>query len=177
MFRIGALFFLLLTCGRLFADVSVELDVAFGDSAIYCRYLYVLCPAANGTNDTLAVFDTLSFNGQNRVSLFYSVRSGCKNTLLLVDSAGVQLASNPFRISPRRTTFAVVVGRQQITVSGKTYLNYLFWFLIILLAEYLLIALVCRKSISWLRAALLVLLVNMAAFGIIVFLYLLYVFW
>ena len=223
-------------CGKLFAGIGVELDVVFSDSTIQCRYLYVLHPAANGANDTLAVFDTLSFNGINRVSLFYSVHSGGINALSMVDSAGVHFVSNTFRVSPRHTVFAVVVGERQIEVAGKDYLylrkndneqsyyvflliffavkllmttvfvllsklpkriifiasgafllsafidwlfplNHLYRLFLIMLTEYLLIALAGRKSISWLRAALLVLVVNLIGFGIIVFLYIMYVFW
>ena len=236
MSRTGTLFLLMLACGKMFAGVGVELDVVFRDSTVQCRYLYVLCPTEDGTTDTLAVFDSLSFNGKNRVSLFYSGPSGEKNSLLMIDSAGVQIESNHFRVSPRRTTFAVVIGSRQIEVVAKDYLylrknekaqsyyafllffffikliitvifvftsklpghiisvasgafllsafidwlfpiNYLYRFLMIILAEYLLIALVGRKSISWLRAAVLVLIVNIAGFGIIHILYLLYVFY
>ena len=234
--------FLLLTlvCGKMFANIGVELDVAFSESAdsstVQYRNLYVLCPAPDGTNDTLAIFDTLYFNGRNRVSLFYSVCSGGKNTLSMVDSAGVHVESKPFRVTPKRTTFSVVVGQQQIDVVAKDYLylrkkdneqsyyvflmiffvvkllltvifvfasklprrnifiasgaflltafidwflpfNYLYRFLMIVLAEFLLIALIGRKSISLLRAAMLALIVNIAGFGIIASLYLLYVFW
>lgn len=225
------------TCGKVFADINVELDVVFSDSTIQCRYLYVLAPSAGRTNDTLAVFDTLHFNGPNRVSLFYSVHSGCKNTLSMVDSAGVHLLSSPFRISSQRTTFVVVVGKRQIEVTCKDYLylrknddeqsyyvflliffvvkllmttifvlflklpkriiiiasvafflnafvdwllplHYLFRLLLIMLAEYLLIAIVVRRYMSsWLQAALLVLAVNITGYGIIVVLYILYVFW
>jgi len=231
---------LILACGKMFANIGVELDVVFKDCAdssiVQYRYLYVLCPAADGTSDSLAVFDTLHFNGKNRVSLFYSVHSNGKNILSMVDSAGVYLESKPFMVSPKRTTFAVVVGQQQIEVVAKDYLylrknenehsyyvflliffvvkflftvifvfisklpkrnvfiasgafilsafidwliplNYLYRFLMIILAEYLLIALVGRKSISWLRAAMLALTVNIAGFGFIAILYLLYVFW
>jgi len=237
MSRIGTLFLLFMfTCGKVFAGVNVELDVVFSDSTVQCQYLYVLRPAADGANDTLAVFDTLSFNGRNRVSLFYTADFAGKNMLSMVDFAGVPIISNPFNISPRRTTFAVVVGERQIEVAGKDYLylrnnnneqsfyvflliffvvkllmttvfvlftklpkrvisiasgafllsaffdwlfplNYLYRLLLMMLAEYLLIALVGRKSISWLRAALLVLIVNIAGFGIIFFLFMCYTFW
>jgi len=187
-------------------------------------------------NDTLAIFDTLSFNGNKRASLFYSVHSEGKNRLLLVDSDGSQVESNSFKVSPRRTTFSVAVGEQHIEIAGKDYLylrkneneqsyyvfllifffvkllitvvfvllsklpghvisiaagafllsafidwlfplNYLFRVLMTSLAEYLLIAFIGRKSISWLKAVMLVLVVNLAGAGIIVILYLLYVFW
>jgi len=236
MSRIGTLFLLLLACGKMFAGIGVELDVVCRDSTVQCRYLYVLCPAADGTTDTLAIFDSFSFNGKNRASLFYSVPSSGKNTLLMIDSAGLQIESNHFRVSPRRTTFSVVVGQQQIEVVAKDYLylrkneneqsyyaflliffvvkiiitvifvltsklpgriisiasgafllsafidwlfpiSYLYRFLMIILAEYLLIALVGRKFISRLQAAGLVLIVNIAGFGIIDILYLLYVFY
>ena len=232
----------MLACGKIFAGI-VELDVFFRDSLgrtdgsiIQCRHIYVLCPAADGTNDTLAIFDSLSFNMRNRASLFYTTRPDEKNTLLMIDSDGMQIESNPFRISPRRTTFAVIVDPQQIEVVAKDYLylrknenaqsyyiflliffvvkltitvvftfisklprrtisiaagafllsafvdwlfpiKYLYRFLMIILVEYLLIALVGRRSISRLRTAMLVLLVNIAGFGIIDILYLLYVFY
>ena len=154
----------------------------------------------------------------------------------MVDSAGVQVVSKPFRVSPHRTTFTVVVGQRKIKVTGKDFLypqknedkrsyfvflaiflaikilitvvfvfaskqckriisiasgaflisafidwlvplNYLYRFLLIILAEYLLIALIGRKSISRLRTAMLVLTVNMIGFGMIAILYILYVFW
>lgn len=234
MLRIRILFLLLmLTCGKLFANSVVELDVVFKDSTIQCRYLYVLVPEAN---DTLAVFDSLSFNGKNRVSLFYSAGFDGKNLLSIVDSGGVHIKSKPFMTSPRRTVFSVVVGRRQIEVTGKDYLylrkndnersyyvflfifviikilitiifgfaskqrkrivaiasgaflisafidwlfpiDYLYRFLMILLAEYLAIALTGHRFISWLRAAMLVLTVNIIGFGMIAILYLLYVFW
>jgi len=230
----------MLACGKMFASIGVELDIVFRDyadsSSVQYRNLFVLCPAADGTSDTLAIFDTLYFNGKNRVSLFYSVHSDGKNILSIVDSAGVHVESKPFKVSPKRTTFSVVVRQQQIEVFAKDYLylrkkedehsyyvflliffsvkllitvffvfvsklprrnisiasgafiltafidwlfplNYLYRFLIIILAEYLLITLVGRKSISWMRSAVLVLLVNIAGFGIIAVLYLLYVFW
>ena len=229
------LLLLSLVCGKAFADVEVELDVVFSDS-VQCRYLYVFRPGTEGLNDTLAVFDTLSFNGQNRVSLFYSVDSCGKNMLALVDSGGMQVESNLFGISPWRTTFSVLVGQQQIKVNNKDYLypqknedersyfiflfiffvvkiiitavyvfssklpkrlipiasgaflltafvdwflpvHYLYRFLMMALAEYILIAVVARKSISWLRAAVLVLMVNIAGFGLIAILYLGFVFW
>jgi hypothetical protein len=237
MLRTGALLLLLMfTCGKSLAGIGVELDVVFSDSTVQCRYFYVLIPNAVGANDTLAVFDSLSFNGQNRVSLFYSVRSGGKNMLAMIDSAGVQAESKPFKVSPKRTTFDVVVGQRQIEVTAKDYLylrknnnersyyvflviflsvkflitavfvlsskqrkriiaiscgafllsafidwlfplNYLYRFFIIILVEYLLISLIGHKFISWLRAAMLVLTVNIAGFGMIAILYLLYVFW
>ena len=237
MLRICSVFLLLsLTCGKSFAGVGVELDVAFSDSTAQYRYLYVLAPGVEGLNDTLAVFDSLSFYRQNRVSLFYSARFEGKNIVSLVDSGGVHLESKPFRVSPRRTTFSVVVGQEQINVSNRDFLypqknddehsyyafllifftvkilitvififaskvpkriitvaagafllsslvdwlfplNYLYRLLMTMLVEYLLIALVGGKSISWLRAAMLVLAVNLAGFGTIVILYLLHVFW
>jgi len=237
MLRLDTFFLLLsLACGKALAGIGVELDVVFIDSTVQCRYLYVLAPGANAVNDTLAVFDTLSFNGQNRVSLFYSVHSGRKNMLSMVDSSGLRVESKPFRVSPERTAFTVVAGQHKIEVSGKDYhylrknddersyyvflfifvtvkilittifnfvtkqrkrivaiasgafllssfidwlfpLNYLYRFLMIILAEYLLIALIGRKFISWQQAAKLILTVNMIGFGLIAILYLLYVFW
>jgi len=234
--KFGTLFLLMLACGKMFAGIGVELDVAFKDTTVQCRYLYVLCPTTDGTNDTLAIFDSLSFNGKNRVSLFYSVRSSEKNTLLMIDSTGMKVESNNFKILPRRTTFSVVVGQQRIEVVAKDYLhlrkneneqsyyiflliffvvkliitvvfvltsklpghiisiacgafllsafidwlfpiNYLYRFLMIILAEYLMIAVIGHKSISKFRVAILVLIVNIAGFGIIDLLYLLYVFY
>lgn len=235
MLRTGILL-LSFVCGKALAGINVELDVVFSDSSVQCRYLYVLTSGANGLNDTLAVFDSLSFCGQNRVSLFYSVRTNEKNTLSMVDSAGVHVKSKPFKVSPQHTTFKVVAGQQQIRVSNKDYLypqkngdvrsyfvfltiflvikilltvvfvftskqrrriialafsaflltvfidwflplSYLYRFLMMIITEYLLIALAGRKSISWLRAAMLILTVNLVGFGLIVILYLLYVFW
>jgi len=235
MSRIGILL-LMFACGKVFAGIGVELDIVFSDSTIQCRYLYVLYPAADGANDTLAVFDTLSFNGQNRISLFYKAGFEGNNILSMLDSSGVNVISKPFGVSPHHTVFSVVIGRQQIEVAGKDYiylrkneneqsyyiflliffaakllmtvvfvlisklpkrvifivsgaflfsafidwlfpLNHLYRLFLIMLTEYLLIALIGHKSISWLRAALLVLVVNLIGFGIIVFLYIMYVFW
>jgi hypothetical protein len=222
-------------CGKIFG-IGVELDVVFRDSTLQCRYLYVLSPNAGGINDTLAVFDTLSFNGQSRVSLFYAAECGSENMLSMVDSSGLHIESSTFKVSRQRTVFAIMIGRQQIKVAGKDYIypqknedersyfvflfiffvvkilitavfvfssklpkrtisissgaillsafvdwflpmNYLYRFLIIILAEYLLIALVGRRSISWLQAALLVLVVNIVGFGLIAVSYLSFVFW
>jgi len=182
MFKFLNLFLLMLVCGKAFTAVNVELDVVFRDcdSTLQCRYLYVLASGAGGTNDTIAAFDTLSFNGQNRVSLFFTANAGEKNVISIVDSSGLHIESNSFRISPRRTTFATFVGRQQIKVvhkSGSLPVRLLFWFFVAALVEYLLIALIGRKSISWLRAAVLVLAINITGFGILVVLYLGFVFW
>ena len=234
---IFGIFYLMLTfyCSKTFGNIDVELDVAFRDS-VQCRYLYVLSPNVEGTNDTLVVFDTLSFNGQNRVSLFYPINSGRKNMLSIVDSDGLHIESNIFRISPQRTTFIVHVGQQQIKVNGGDYLYllknedersyyiflliffvvkiiivaifvfsskqrkrlisiasgafllsafaewflpiyYLYRFLIVVFIEYFLISIIGRKSISLLRAAVLVSMVNIIGFGIIALLYLGFVFW
>ena len=232
---------LMFSCTKALADISVELDVVFlrraDGSTVQYRYLYVLSPIADGTKDTIAVFDTLSFIGKNRLSLFYTMpSSGGKNILSIVDSANLRIESSPFRVSPKRTTFLVAVGQQQIDITGKDFLylrknedeqsyfvflliffvakfliitiyifivklpkriisiasgafllsgfidwfvplSYLYRFLTLMLVEYLLIALVGRKSISWLQAAILIFVVNMACTGIIASLYLLYVFW
>lgn len=227
---------LIFVCQNVFADIGVELDVVFRDSTLHCQYLYVLAPNAGGTNDTIAVFDTLSFDGQNRVSLFYPVCSDGKNMLSMVDSSGLHIESHLFGVSPRRTTFVVIARQQQLKVTGKDYLyplknederlyftflliffvvkvfisalfifssklpkrlisiasgafllsvfvdwflpiNYLYRFVATALAEYLLIATIGRKSILWLRSIALVLTVNIAGFGIIAILYLLFVFW
>lgn len=123
MLRNSTLILLLtLVCGKVCAGIDVELDVVFSDTTLQCRYLYVLSPNAAGTNDTLAVFDTLSFNGRHPVSLFYTVASEGKNMLCVVDSGGLHIESNSFGISPRRTVFAVRAGRQQIKVTAKDYL-------------------------------------------------------
>ncbi len=230
------LLFLILACGKVLASIGVELDVVFRDSTLQCRYLYVLSPNAGGTNDTLAVFDTLAFNGLSRVSLFYAAEPDRENMLSMVDSSGLHIESRIFKVSEQRTTFAVIAGRQQIKVVNKDYIypqknedehsyfvflfiffvvkiliaavfvfssklpkrlitissgafllsafvdwflpvHYLYRFLMIVLVEYLLIALVGRRSISWLRAAWLVLVVNIVGFGLIAILYLLFVFW
>jgi len=174
---------LYLIYGKAFAAVHVELDIVFKDcdSTLQCRYfLYVLSSGVEGTTDTIAVFDTLSFNRQNRVSLFFTANTGEKNMLSLVDSGGLHIESNLFKISSRRTTFATVVGRQQIKVvhkSGSLPVRLLFWFFIAALVEYLLITIIGRKSISRLRAAMLVLAINIAVFGIIVVLYFGFLFW
>ena len=101
------------------ANINVELDVAFIDSTVNCLYLYVVC---FDKNDTIAAFDTLSFNKHDRVSLFYSVKSAGKNRLSIIDSTGIYIESKPFMVSPRRTVFSVVVEQQLISVAKKDYL-------------------------------------------------------
>ena len=236
MLRIGTVFLLWFVCGKTLAGIDVELDVVFNALTVQCRYLYVLCADTKKTTDTLAIFDSLSFNRQNRVSLFYSASSTGENMLSMVDAEGTHVTSEPFNVSHLQTVFTVAVDRQHISVTGKNFLyplknedkssffvfllifftvkiliatisifisklpkriipiaagafllsvfidwffpfNYLYRFLIAMLIEYLIIALVGRKSISWLRAALLVVVVNMAGYGIIALLYIFYVFW
>ena len=129
--------------GNTFSNIDVELDVAFRDSTVNCRYLYVIC---NEKNDTLAVFDTLSFNGYDRVSLFYYAKDEGKNTIAMIDTSGAHLESNTFVVSPRRKVFSVVIDNRQINVRGK---NYLYLILITaLIVECLLIMFICRKSKS-----------------------------
>ena len=184
MFKFLNLFLLMLVCGQAFASIDVELDVVFinGDSStLQCRYLYVLNQNAERTTDTIAVFDTLSFNGRNRVSLFFTAKAGEKNMLSLVDSCGQHIESNFFKISSRRTTYTVLIDhdQQQIKVVKKFWflpMHYLFCFLIIALVAYLLIALVGRKTISWLRTSVLVLIINLTCFVILAILYLTYQF-
>ena len=115
---------LLLACGKLSASIGVELDVAFkSDSArMQYRHLYALRLAMGGETDTLAVFDSLFFNGTERVSLFYFASAEGKNMLAIVDSAGTHAYSKPFKLSPRRTTFSVVVGQRSIDIVAKDFL-------------------------------------------------------
>ena len=245
MLRICTLF-LLLTFhgGMLFANIDVELDVVFKDTTVQCRYLYVLSQDRYEIRDTLAVFDTLSFKRNDRVSLFYTVENDKTNILLMVDSAGMVIESKPFRIFSGRVlrtrnapaVFTVVIEHEKISVANKNYLYlkknenltsylaflfifltvkllittyfvllsalpkriiafascffiltafidwfiplyYIYRFFITILAEFLLISVIGRKFISWLQAAMLILIVNIAGFGIIAFMYILYVFW
>jgi len=214
------------------AHIDVELDLSFKDTTVQYQYLYVVC---SNQNDTLAIFDTLSFNKYNRVSLFYSVNNKGKNKLSMTDYNGKQYESKPFMVSPYNTLFSVVVGQQQISVAKKDFLYtkknenkksyyvflliylmvkvlitaiyvfiaklpkrnisialgaflissfidwyfpvyYLYRLLMIMLIEYLFIAFVGRKSISWLHTMFLVLFVNISGFGIIAILYLFYLF-
>ena len=230
------LFLLLLTCGKTSAQIGVELDVVFKDSAMQCERLFVFRADPEITLDVLAVFDTLSFSGQRRVSLFYNIPNRQENRIVLVDTSGRYRESNNFTVSPQRTTFVVSIGKQQIAVKNKDYLypqknedersyflylsiffivkilitvififksnlpkrlisiasgasllsafidwflplNYLYRFLLMALTEYLLVAWVGRKSISWRQATLLVVVVDAVGFGIIAALYLFYVFW
>ena len=237
MLRKCIILVLLSLCGKTFGGIDVELDVVFSDSIVQCRYLYVLAPVdAEGAGDTLAVFDTLSFNGQNRVSLFYSAKSDGKNMLSFVDSEGTHVESNRFSVSSRSAVFNVIIGQEKIGVTRGSYLypqknedersyfvflviflavkilltfilifsskfpkrtiiistgayilsafiewqfplHYLYRALLTLLLEYLMVAFVARKALSWIRVAFLILTVNLAGFGIIAFLYLFYVFW
>ena len=223
--------FLTLAFGKLLADVNIELDVVFSDSTVECRYLYVL----NTDNDTIAVFDTLSFNRDDRVSLFYKSKRGGKNALSMVDGNGTIIESKPFNVL-YGNVFSVVIGKEQVTVSQRDFLyfrknadntlyisfllillatkllitsafvltsalhkrmilvafgafllsafidwlfmlHYLFRFLLITLTEYLFIATVGRKSISWYWSALLVLIVNFVSFGFLAFLFIFYLFY
>ena len=224
--------FTLFIFGNMFAEANVELDVVFSDSTVQCKYLYVL--GAN-TGDTLAVFDTLSFNRQNRVSLFYTANKGGKNILLLVDSEGALSESKPYNIM-YSNVFSVAVGKEQISVNKRDFLyfrknsdnksyfvfllffftvkslitfffvflsalhrrvaafasgafllsalidwffplHYFYRLFVTLLAEYLFIAILGRKSISWLWTAILVMVVNFVSFGIIAFLFILHALW
>ena len=227
---------LMLYGGTLFASVGVELDVSFRDSTVRCQNMYVLSPSLERMYDTLAIFDTLSFNGQNRVSLFYSANPDTQHRIAIVDTSGIEISSRYFTVSPQRTTFAVYIGQQSIRVINSDFiypqknddersyfvflfiffvikilitsififssklpkrlisaasgtflltafidwlfpLHYLSRFFITLLTEYLLIAYIGRVSISWWKAAILVLFVNIIGFGLITTLYLLFVFW
>ena len=225
--------FLLFACGTTFANIDVELDVILGDSTVQCRYLYVLSPAESaGRYDTLVAFDTLSFNAQRRMSLFYSVKTDKEHILSIVDSAGMFIESKPFAVTSQRAAYTVVVDREKISVTSNDYyypqqnedfiylmvffgvkflmtiifvmsskfpkrivsiasgafllsalidlhfdISYLYRFLLILLADYLLIAFVARKSISPLWASIFVLTVNLAGYGVAMFLYLFYVYY
>ena len=232
-------FLLLLTlfCGKMFANIDVELDIVSNDSVLQYRYLYVLqSVGAEGKEDVLAVFDSLSFNKHDRVSLFYTVSDPGKNVLTFIDADGQSLESNPFKVSPRRTVFLVIVDQEKITVSNKTYLHslknenknsyyifllifltvkilltapfvfisnlrkrniaiaagafllsafidwlfpvgYLYRLLMTMFVEFLLIAVIGCRYISRVQAAVLVLIVNTIGFGIIMLLYLSYMFW
>jgi hypothetical protein len=236
MFRILFILFTLI-CGQASANIGIELDVVFGDSTVQCRYLYVLRhDVAESKNDTLAVFDSLSFNGLTRVSLFFTANNDGNHILLMVDKNGELFESNHFKISSQRTVFPVVVQQRQISVTDSIFLNprkndndnlylifrllflavkvllaisyilvfklrvrniaivscaflpsvliewffplnYFYRLLLIMLVEYLLIAIVGRRSISLLHAAALVVIVNAAGFGIISVIYLLQLFW
>ena len=165
------LLFFTLLFGKTFSNIDVELDVVFRDSTVQCQYLYVLC---SDKNDTTAVFDTLSFNGYDRVSLFYSVKEDEKNKISIIYFGGAHLESKSFTVSPRTNIFSVVVDKQQINVEKK---NYLYHVLITILAECLLIAIVVRRSKSWTRALLLIFIINVLGFGIMTILCFTHLFW
>lgn len=106
------------------AGFGVELDIVFRDSIQDYRFLYVLGnDPQSGTNDTIAVFDSLSFNQQHRTSLFYTAPQKQENWLSFMDANGENLESKTFVVSPLRTTFAVVVGSHQIKVAPKDFLH------------------------------------------------------
>jgi hypothetical protein len=228
--------FLYIPNGKVLADFDVELDVFFKDSTLNGRYLYVLEFSQGKSADTLAVFDSLAFNRQDRISLFYNSEQIRETKLVYIDTSGLNLNSKIFKPSPGRTTFAVSINRQNIKIVNKDFaypqknedeqsylyylsifvfvkiliamvfifastlpkrlisissgtfllsvlidwnlpLHYFIRFLITALAEFLLISLIGRKHISWLQSVLLVIIVNIAGFGIILGGYLLYVFW
>ena len=227
----------------MWANVDVELDVVFKDTTVQCRYLYVISLDRQGTGDTIAIFDTLSFKRHEGVSLFYSVENDETNILVIIDTAGMVIQSKPFRILSGKfirnrnvpAVFTVVIGKEQIAVANKKYrylesyenksMYFVFmllfitvklliaisfsllselhrriiliasgaflftalmvWFIplyhiyrlfITIFTEYLLIAVIGRKYISWLLAAILILIVNLAGFGIITLMYIFYVF-
>lgn len=164
------LFFTLLS-ENTFSNIDVELDVVFRDSTVQTRYLYVLC---SDKNDTVAVFDTLSFNGYDRVSLFYSVNGRNENMLAMLDSGGVQFESKPFTVSPRSNIFSVIIDNRKISVEKK---SYLYPVLITILFECMLIAIFARKSKSILQILALILAVAVSTFGIMAILYLTHLFW
>jgi hypothetical protein len=123
LLQICAVFFLLFgSSGKAFADFGVELDIVFKDSTNRYQFLHVLGTEPDNAGDTLAVFDTLSFNRQRRVSLFYTVSAASENIISVVDTAGKITVSKPFDVSPRQTTFVAVVDAHQIKVAGKDYL-------------------------------------------------------
>jgi len=134
MFRIfGIVFFVALltsSFGREHLEkTDVELDVVFVDTTFFVKYLYVISSEINGaTGDTLALFDTLSFNRHDRVSLFYSVSNKRNSIISIVDSDGIQIESKPFRIRTTRrnlpAVFAVVVENRQVTVAKRDYLHF-----------------------------------------------------
>jgi len=237
MLRIGNLLLLFaLACGQVFSNNVIELDVVIRDSTLQIQRLYVLqIIDAEDRVDTLAAFDTLSFNRQNRVSLFYTVNHAGKNMLSLIDSNGERIESKSFTVSPHRIVFLTVIDQQQIAVSNKTFLytlknedeksyyafllifftvkilitalfvflsslrkrnvaiaagtfllsafidwlfpiNYLYRLLMTMIVEYLLIAIIGRKHISKVQAAILVLFVNVFGFGMIALFYITYTF-
>jgi hypothetical protein len=55
--------------------------------------------------------------------------------------------------------------------------NYLIRFFIIALIEFLLIIIFAKKDLTWIQSIILIIIVNLAGFGIIVLSYLIYVFW
>ena len=237
MLRISCilLYFSLLS-GQAIKDQCVELDVVFNDSTMRCLYLYVICVDNNELRDTLAIFDSLSFNRQDRVSLFYKANNLEKKIISFIDCQGVDTHSKPYGISAfsRNTPalFSVILANQQVTIverdffyllkkenlatliifyisklliislfvtfstlpkrtaaiasgsfllSMAIYLLFPFYFvfniLIIIPVEYLFIALIGKKYISWLWAAFLVLGANIISYGIVAFLYYFYYFY
>lgn len=123
LLRVFPAFFLLFgSSGKAFADFGIELDVVFKDSTGRYRFLYVLDAGPVASGDTLAAFDTLSFNRQRRVSLFYTVPAASDNILSVVDTAGTIVSSTPFSVSSQQTTFVAVVDTHRIKVAGRDYL-------------------------------------------------------
>ncbi len=235
--RLGVVLLLLSAlCEKALAGFGVELDMVFKDSTYQCHFLYVLSPNSTGTNDTLVSFDSLAFNRQQRVSLFFNIPQEQKIKLLMYDTDGHVLESKLFKASPQRTIFRVTVHQHRVKITHKDFLypqknedtkSYFFflwiffvfkmlvsgiyilaarlplrlmavtsgtfllsslvdWFLplsyiyrlcITALFEFLIIAFVGRKSISWIRVAILVFILNITGFGLIFFSYLWYVFW
>ena len=161
------------------ANIVVELDVDFRDSTVQCNYMYVTrYDAIGGNNYMLAVFDSISFNRFDRVSLFYNVNETENNMLFMVDTHGTRFKSNSFTVSPHSSAFAVVVEQQKISITKINYLiDYFYKLLILMFVEYLLVAVIGRKSVSALRAAVIVLIANIAGFGIITVIYILHTFW
>jgi len=161
------------------ANIVVELDVSFRDSTVQCRCMYVMrYDVVEGNNDMLAIFDSISFNRFDRVSLFYNVNEAENNILFMVDTHGTLFKSNPFKVSTHSDTFSVVVEQQQISITKTDFLiDHLYKLLILVFVEYLLIVIIGRKSKLLFRLAVIVFIANLAGFGIITVVYILHTFW
>lgn len=112
----------LVLCGNIFAGLNAELDVVFEEPGQQCRFMYILSPDIEGKSDTLAIFDSLAFNRQQRVSLFFPIPQKREIKVSILTAGGQRMESGLFGVSPRQTTFAVSVNSKRIKITGKDFL-------------------------------------------------------
>lgn len=111
----------LILCENIFAGSNAELDVVFEEPGQQCQLMYILSPDIEGKSDTLAIFDSLAFNRQRRVSLFFSIPQKREIKVSILTAGGQRIDSRLFEASPRQTAFAVSVNSKRIKIAGKDF--------------------------------------------------------